>query len=498
MPRLPRHALVALLVLAALPPRPARSQEDDPEALERRVEELRREEKELAGKLEEVRRLLAEAERAHQLARARVTARAMRARIEELTPRRFEHDVQVGFQTKEEFRRSVLELMEQEYPPEVARGQAAALTALGLVPPGTDLRETLVAAALSQAAAYYDPRKDTFYVVMELPRGQEEAIFLHELQHAMQDQRLGLDETWRAALASGNEDSQQAFRFLAEGEATYLMTVFGARKILGKAGTQAETELIRFFRQRAETPHAVLLREMKARAGVLGGDMAEAFEGARDLPPFVLRSLYDAYYRGAYTVARVKEAKGWAGIDELFRDPPRSTEQMLHPQKLLGPEREEPIEVRLPEQPDGLGEGWMKVHESTFGEASLIILLTEQLPEEEGDNARAAAATPPTRGRTPSSSNTGSTASPPPSRRFASGSTRPVVGRRRSRARAARASSFASRPRCGTGAATSNGWSDHEDAWSSGARWSRTTRPTPTTRRGSAGRASATPRPRAR
>ncbi|MCZ6573398.1 MAG: hypothetical protein O7C98_09570, partial [Planctomycetota bacterium] len=392
-----RHILPAMLcLLLLLPSGSLLAQEVELDQKAKKLEQLKEKEDRLQKELEAVKKLRERAQEDLRQARAEQMVKAMRARIEELTPRRFTQKVDVGFQTKSEFRAAAEEMMAEELPPELVEGQSTAWAALGLMPLNTDLQEMLLDVVVSQAAAYYNPKTDTFYVVAELPKGQAETIFLHELQHAMQDQVLGLDDIWAKALESGNDDRAQAVRFLVEGEATYLMTVHELGKMLKRMKAppgQLDAALGAQLKAASNMPYDKMMASMEAMAKTIGGDMAEATRKAKELPPFVMRSLIDAYYRGAYAVHEVKAARGWKGVDELFADPPTSTEQMLHPHKLLGDKREEPIAVEVPVKvARELGEGWTKAYESTLGEASILILLTDQMPKAQRDAAVAAAA----------------------------------------------------------------------------------------------------------
>jgi len=375
--------LLALLVLAAAAPA------DDPEEQARvRLDELRAEiaarEGSTPGDPERVKALRARL----PVAEAEVEVEVLRKKLEELAPRKFLRPVKVAFQDDAAFTKYLLAQMDKEFPPEKADGMQAAWTALGLLPEGLDLRATIVEAFVSQAAAYYDPEQDTFFVVKRIPIDMAGAIFLHELQHAIQDQVLGLDATIKAATDSGNEDRQQAARYLFEGEATYLMQVFPLAA-MGLDLQQIDRTLEAALKMLANMPYEQLLQMMKGAAATLGDDMKEAIDAAPKTPPYIMRSLYDAYFRGAYAVYKVKAAKGWEGVDALFKDPPTSTEQLLHPEKLLGETRDEPKEVALPDLSGALG---ARLYESTLGEGGILILLTDQLPRaERGGGAGAAA-----------------------------------------------------------------------------------------------------------
>ncbi len=329
-----------------------------------------------------------------RLAGAREKVKALQAEIERISPRRFKSEVGVGFQTDEEFRAYALRQMEKDLPAEKAEAMSAGWIALGLLAEGTDLRKALVDAIASQAAAYYDPEKDTFYVVKAgIPEMFVDGMFLHELEHAMQDQVLGLDRIVAAASSGENDDRGQALRFLFEGEANYLSTSFDLKRLAGIDVSQPGPIADAQFRQQATMGFDQLVEQMDLMKGMLGPDMQKSVEDMKTIPRFIIRGLLDAYLKGQLAIHLVKKAKGWEGVDALFKDPPTSTEQMLHPrEKLLGEKREEPIPVALPDLGGALPAGAKKLHENTVGEHAIQILLTDQLPKGESRVGNVAAA----------------------------------------------------------------------------------------------------------
>lgn len=316
-----------------------------------------------------------------KVAEATRTVAAMRAEIERLSPRRFSGDVGVAWQTEDEFRAFVVAEMEKEYPPEVAAGTQAAWVALGLLPEGTDLRAAMADAVVSQAAAYYLAEKDTFFIVKaDLPKSVLAPMILHELQHAMQDQRLGLDALMTAAVASKNGDQAQAARFVFEGEANWLMSVYAMKQMGIDLMSGAEPGGT-YLRMQADMPFDQLMQLMKVQAGAMGPSGQKMMDDTLKIPRFIIRGLFDAYNRGQVAVHLAYHHGGWEAVDALFKNPPTSTEQMLHPkEKLFGDEREEPVSVPAPDLSEVLGEGWIKVYEDTLGEGGILILLTDQLP----------------------------------------------------------------------------------------------------------------------
>ena len=53
------------------------------------------------------------------------------------------------------------------------------------------------------------------------------------------------------------------------------------------------------------------------------------------IPAFILDPLFGAYTKGAAAVAAVRDAGGWDAVGSLYKNPPVSTEQILHPVEKL-------------------------------------------------------------------------------------------------------------------------------------------------------------------
>ena len=73
-----------------------------------------------------------------------------------------------------------------------------------------------------------------------------------------------------------------------------------------------------------------------------------------------------------FSARKLTNKGGWAAIDEVYRDPPLSTEQILHPEKY----REKPDYPMSIELGHAFpGEGWKEAGRNVLGEMQLAILL---------------------------------------------------------------------------------------------------------------------------
>jgi hypothetical protein len=196
-------------------------------------------------------------------------------------------------------------------------------------------------------------------------------VMVHELTHALQDQSFDLH---RLADPNPMSDSGMARKALVEGDATLTMLDYNFRMGLESLpGLEAVLAgLMRDPRKMIEeTPDLPGARQMMAA------------------PPWIRDTLLFSYLQGAAFCMDVKTRGGQTLLDYAFRtDPPRSTEQILHPEKWYG-RRDDPVVLHLPDLRKELP-GYRKAAEGTLGELSLRIYLRESL--QDADWATAAAA----------------------------------------------------------------------------------------------------------
>lgn len=229
-----------------------------------------------------------------------------------------------------------------------------ALRALGLATEGVPLLPQQLDAATVGIVGLYLPERDEMILVGsddgELS-GLEEWTFAHELVHALQDQRFGLDALFEE-IDTSDDDVDLALSALIEGDASAVDTAY----------LDAHPEIA---------------------LGVAGGVLG-TLSGARGLaagPPLFAHQGNFTYGQGEAFVDALRDDGGWEAVDAAYADPPVSTEQILHPEKYIEA-RDDPTPVALPDPASGLGDGWTLVHENALGELQTAVLLANQ--EESG------------------------------------------------------------------------------------------------------------------
>ena len=276
----------------------------------------------------------------------------------------FKHSVPSSTQSRADFRAWVHGELGRELPPEKNQALSHAYADLGLAPQGFDLMTTLEEALTTQVAAYYDPSSKAFRVVGEArDKDVDEIIVAHELTHALDDQHFDLEtfdggEGNRLGLS---EDERTARQFVTEGEATFMMFAWrtasgeGAAKQLGPLGVAGVRMALALLG--AADPLELLAATRRGRsAAELSPEERRELDQMTKLPPLISMPLIEPYFKGAALVSEVWGRGGWDAVNDLYRHPPVSTEQILHPREKLFGRRDPPVLVRLPAARSALGE----------------------------------------------------------------------------------------------------------------------------------------------
>jgi hypothetical protein len=253
----------------------------------------------------------------------------------------------------------------EDYTPDELRSLETSLKAFGLVPESLDLRRYLPELLSSQVAGFYDPVRKYLALVRpdkKMPAGADDTILVHELTHALQDQHFDLH---RFEGGDPMSDAGTALTALIEGDATLVMLDF---QMGGRAEAIPGTE---------EAMGRMLNEPEKLIAASAG------FPGAREIaeaPAWLRDTLLFSYFQGSAFCVSARRRGGQPLLDYAYTtDPPRSTEQILHPDK-WHTRRDDPVFLQLPDLSGELP-GYRRTAEGVMGELSLRIFLREGLRE---------------------------------------------------------------------------------------------------------------------
>ncbi len=257
-----------------------------------------------------------------------------------IQPLKIRHITESGF-----IKRFLREEFYREYTPQYIEAYTASLIKIGLFPEGMQLFKTMQELLMEQWAGFYHPPKKTFFIRPGVPL--LETIMAHEITHALQDQSYDLQTLIRSR--KGNDDGTFALQALVEGDALLTMITFTAQNMT--------------FRKVFSTFTDVL--------GMMAMDQRKLMAA----PPYLREHLLRMYTDGMAFVQALQREHGARAVDQAFGDPPRTSEQILHPEKYL--RRELPRLTTLPAL-RGLPADWKLIHENTLGEVGVSILLEAQ------------------------------------------------------------------------------------------------------------------------
>ncbi|HME89898.1 MAG TPA: DUF6782 family putative metallopeptidase [Myxococcaceae bacterium] len=245
--------------------------------------------------------------------------------------------------SREEASRKLLEVLKREYPGDRLARLGAALELVHLLEPGVDLPKEAVALYAKNVSGFYDPHNHVLYLLKDQPPSMQRMVIAHELAHAIQDEKLGLEQAVRAS--AGSEDAQMALAAAFEGNA---QAVAAAVLVSGMDG------------------------EAEALSGLLTDGLAEGaslFAQSSGAAPWLALQLSFPYAAGARLIRSISSKEDPLGMKVLSRLP-ASTAQVVDAR--LYQFNEKPLQGSI-----GLARlipGAEASYETTLGRANLDLL----------------------------------------------------------------------------------------------------------------------------
>jgi hypothetical protein len=258
----------------------------------------------------------------------------------------FKAPVPLDFITPAQLGGYLKEVLDDEYPRSRADADARLLVALDLLPPGTSLRDLRARLLEDNVAGFYDerPGRKKLYAVSadRTMTPSNQIVLAHELRHALQDQYIDVHRGVPDSVGDF-DDRRVAFMALLEGDATMVME--------------------RFLMQRLGVPTSSAAVDLAA-----SGFATPPLPG---VPPVLRDHLIVPYLAGRDFVRALQERGGWPAVRRAWSAPPRSTEQVLHPEKYLAGEEPRPVSGAAAPA------GGRLIQEGVLGEALTRTLLGE-------------------------------------------------------------------------------------------------------------------------
>lgn len=253
-----------------------------------------------------------------------------------------------GVMSKAEVQKRVRQRIEEEYAAIEIAEEERVTKRLGLLDRNADYKQLVLDLYAEQVAGFYDPHSKELYIADWIDPSLQRPVLAHEIDHALQDQSYDL----RAFMApiKDNTDQQLARVALVEGDGLALMVEFTFREMGMKEDPWGQPGMIELIRKQVE---------------------AESAGQMKDAPRFLRETMVFPYVGGLALVAEIRRLKPWSAVDALFKRPPVSTEQVLHPEKYFSGEA--PLVVQTPKLPSL--RGWKQVYKNVFGELGFRIVL---------------------------------------------------------------------------------------------------------------------------
>lgn len=285
--------------------------------------------------------------------------------------------VAMGQLDEPKLKAKVLEMFGDELPAAKMAPLEKSLKSFGYIPESMNLAEYYPKLLTSQIGGFYDP-KEKYLVLIDReggplgPQGEKmfgkdmmelmsNTMMVHEITHAIQDQHFDLAHFGNDAVL---DDGAAAKTALIEGDATMVMYGYLLNSDLERVPMVAQQ-----------------MKMFSSNPGQLAAMMPD-MPGAKELaeaPAYLSENLTFSYIQGMVFALEVKKAGGQKLLDYAFaKDPPRSTEQILHPEKWIG-KRDDPVKIALPDLTQSVLQGYARIQEGTWGEFNIRLMLEEKL-----------------------------------------------------------------------------------------------------------------------
>ncbi len=227
----------------------------------------------------------------------KTVARAM-ARVERIRKLEFEEQVPVEIKTREQFRAN----QSSSGTPEARRTfDNAKYESLFMINESTDSLAVQNSNSGSSVGGYYDPTKERIVVISENESTPQldEITLSQELFHALQDQKFNF-----SSFNQTTRELHNANDGVIEGDGNYVDYLYSQR-------CQDE------WNGDCLTP--------QASSGSSGSG------GLANIGPYLVK--FHPYSDGPAFVKQIRDEGGWEAVNDLYENPPESTEQVIHPEK---------------------------------------------------------------------------------------------------------------------------------------------------------------------
>lgn len=299
--------------------------------------------------------------------------RELLATVQKLRGLSFTGELPVELISQERITEIIRSELDEQLTPEMDRKYSSMYELLGMIPHGTSIKTAYQKMSEEQAVGLYDTSEKRFYVV-DIDIGKEldkllgnlgpiadlakgflsgmevslsDPVIVHELTHAIDDQHFDIDANMKYLQNADSDDMALAYQSLVEGNAARIMNDY-TYQIMGINASAIES---------------------------LNSMNSALIESAINYNPFLERIVIAPYIEGESFVRYLVKQGGTKAVNKAFEKPPKSMEQILHPQKYAGKSPDYPSFVEKPDLSLALPD-WKFEAQNTLGEL-LIGLMFE-------------------------------------------------------------------------------------------------------------------------
>jgi hypothetical protein len=248
------------------------------------------------------------------------------------------HDVKRRLATRDQVQSYLEKSMKDDKDAKRLERSSAVLKKFGLLPRDFDLGKFLVAMLREQVAGYYDVKTKTVNLLNWVDVEGQKPVLAHELTHALQDQSFNIDKWMKGSSDKAdnkrdeptpddikNDEESSARQAVIEGQAMVVLMDYSL-------APQGRTTL--------DSPQIVAALEQ----GMLeGGKDSPKF---RDAPMFLKEELTFPYRYGLdFTLALEKAGGKELAYAGAFKDPPKTSREIMEPQTYLTHEKLQPMKM---------------------------------------------------------------------------------------------------------------------------------------------------------
>jgi hypothetical protein len=215
---------------------------------------------------------------------------------------------------------------------------SAVLKKFGLIPRNFDLGSFLVAMLREQVAGYYDAKTKTVNLLNWLDAEQQKPVLAHELTHALQDQSFEIEKWMKGSAKDAdnkkddpspsdieNDEETSARQAVVEGQAMVVLLDYSLTPT-GKSSLDSP-QIVDALKQ-----------------GMLQGTSDSP--KFRDAPMFLKEELTFPYRYGLeFTFALLKAGGKEMAYAGAFKDPPKTSREIMEPKTYLAHEKLDPMKM---------------------------------------------------------------------------------------------------------------------------------------------------------